>query len=70
MQLNLALFEFNGACGYLLKPEYMRRKDRSFDPFASKIDGVVPTTLKIRVNGRFYSTKYVIFEIDGSSSLG
>ena len=49
MQLNLAFFEFNGGTGLMLKPEYMRRKDRSFDPFSKRIDGVVSSTVKIRV---------------------
>jgi phosphatidylinositol phospholipase C, beta len=26
MQLNLGTFEYNRRCGYLLKPEFMRRK--------------------------------------------
>lgn len=34
MQLNLGIFEYNGRCGYLLKPEFMRRTDRRLDPFA------------------------------------
>lgn len=34
MQLNLGIFEYNQRCGYLLKPEFMRRKDRRLDPFA------------------------------------
>lgn len=50
MQLNLGLFEFNDRCGYLLKPEFMRRKDRKFDPFAeSTVDGIVAGTVKIQV---------------------
>lgn len=28
MQLNLGIFEYNQRCGYLLKPEFMRRQDR------------------------------------------
>lgn len=28
MQLNLGIFEYNMRCGYLLKPEFMRRTDR------------------------------------------
>lgn len=41
MQLNTAIFEFNGRTGYLLKPELMRRKDRTLDPFTeSHLDGV------------------------------
>lgn len=34
MQLNMGFFEYNQRCGYLLKPEFMRREDRRFDPFA------------------------------------
>lgn len=34
MQLNLGIFEYNQRSGYLLKPEFMRRKDRRLDPFA------------------------------------
>lgn len=28
MQLNQGKFEYNGQCGYLLKPDFMRRPDR------------------------------------------
>ncbi len=52
MQLNLGKFEYNNKCGYLLKPEIMRRTDvnKLFDPFAeSPLDGIVAATLKIRV---------------------
>lgn len=34
MQLNQGIFEYNHRCGYLLKPEFMRRTDRRLDPFA------------------------------------
>lgn len=34
MQLNLGIYEYNQRSGYLLKPEFMRRKDRRLDPFA------------------------------------
>lgn len=34
MQLNQGIFEYNRRCGYLLKPEFMRRVDRRLDPFA------------------------------------
>ena len=27
-------FEYNGNCGYLLKPDFMRREDKQFDPFS------------------------------------
>lgn len=53
MQLNLGKFEYNNRCGYLLKPEIMRRMDvnKYFDPLTeSPIDGIVASTLNIRVN--------------------
>lgn len=50
MQLNLALFEQNGRCGYVLKPECMRKKDRHFDPFEdSTVENVVANSLSIQV---------------------
>nr|XP_039247876.1 1-phosphatidylinositol 4,5-bisphosphate phosphodiesterase beta-1-like isoform X6 [Styela clava] len=61
MQFNLGLFEFNNNCGYLLKPEHMRRKDRPFDPFTHNIiDGVVAGTLTIKIiSGQFVSSSKV-----------
>lgn len=51
MQLNMGVFEYNLNCGYLLKPEFMRRPDKHFDPFTENIvDGIVANTVKIRVN--------------------
>lgn len=48
MQQNMALFEFNGQSGYLLKHEFMRRQDKQFNPFSvDGIDVVVATTLSI-----------------------
>lgn len=48
MQQNMALFEFNGQCGYLLKHEFMRRPDKQFDPFSvDRIDVVVASTLSV-----------------------
>ena len=53
MQLNLGTFEYNGRCGYVLKPDFMRRKDRQFDPFAeSTVDGIVAGTVHVKVYGR------------------
>jgi len=52
MQLNLGKFEYNNRCGYILKPEIMRRTDvnKLFDPLTdSPVDGIVASTLKIRV---------------------
>lgn len=60
MQLNMGVFEYNGGSGYLLKPEFMRRTDKHFDPFTENIvDGIVANTVKIKVRltpGGFYSS--------------
>lgn len=49
MQLNLGIFEYNGRSGYILKPDFMRRKDRQFDPFAeSTVDGIVAGSVEIK----------------------
>lgn len=53
MQLNLGIFEYNRRSGYLLKPEFMRRQDKLFDPFTEDIvDGIVANTVKVKVCGR------------------
>lgn len=50
MQLNQGKFEYNGNCGYLLKPDFMRRYDRNFDPFAeSPVDGVIAAQCSVQV---------------------
>lgn len=50
MQLNLGTFEYNRRSGYLLKPEFMRRSDKFFDPFTEDIvDGIVANTVKVKV---------------------
>ena len=50
MQLNLGIFELNGRSGYLLKPQFMRRQDRKFDPFAeSTVDGIIAGTVSVQV---------------------
>lgn len=50
MQLNLGIFEYNGRSGYILKPDFMRRFDRHFDPFAeSTVDGIVAGTVSVKV---------------------
>ncbi|KAL2790373.1 1-phosphatidylinositol 4,5-bisphosphate phosphodiesterase beta-2 isoform 2 [Daubentonia madagascariensis] len=61
MQQNMALFEFNGQSGYLLKHEFMRRPDKQFNPFSvDSIDVVVATTLSITViSGQFLSERSV-----------
>jgi hypothetical protein len=54
MQLNQGKFEYNGNCGYLLKPEFMRRSDKTFDPFAeTPVDGVIAAQCNVQVN--FYT---------------
>lgn len=51
MQLNLGIFEYNGKCGYRLKPEFMRRADKHFDPFTqSTVDGIVAHMLSVKVS--------------------
>lgn len=59
MQLNLGLFEYNGRSGYLLKPDFMRRADRTFDPFTSTtVDGIVAGTVAVKViSGQFLTDK-------------
>ncbi|CAG9858633.1 unnamed protein product [Phyllotreta striolata] len=61
MQLNLGIFEYNFRCGYLLKPDFMRRADRRFYPFAeSTVDGIIAGTVKITViSGQFLTDKRV-----------
>lgn len=61
MQQNMALFEFNGQSGYLLKHEFMRRSDKQFNPFSvDRIDVVVATTLSITViSGQLLSERSV-----------
>jgi len=50
MQLNLGIFEYNNRSGYILKPDFMRRLDKHFDPFAeSVVDGIVAGTVAVRV---------------------
>jgi phosphatidylinositol phospholipase C beta len=60
-QLNQGKFEYNGNCGYLLKPDFMRRSDRSFDPFAdAPVDGVIAAQCSVQViSGQFLSDKKV-----------
>lgn len=54
MQLNLFMFEYNGRSGYRLKPEFMRRPDKHFDPFAENtVDGIVANTLSVKVECDF-----------------
>ncbi|XP_061751423.1 1-phosphatidylinositol 4,5-bisphosphate phosphodiesterase beta-2 [Nerophis ophidion] len=60
MQLNMALFEYNGRTGYILKHDVLRRGDKKFDPFCERIDTVVAITLTIKIySGQFLSDKNV-----------
>ncbi|KAM4018095.1 1-phosphatidylinositol 4,5-bisphosphate phosphodiesterase beta-3 [Anomaloglossus baeobatrachus] len=61
MQLNMGIFEYNRRSGFLLKPEFMRRTDKPFDPFTENIvDGIVANTVKIKIiSGQFLSDKRV-----------
>ncbi|XP_017311778.1 1-phosphatidylinositol 4,5-bisphosphate phosphodiesterase beta-4 isoform X4 [Ictalurus punctatus] len=61
MQLNQGKFEYNGACGFLLKPDFMRRSDRMFDPFSeTPVDGVIAATCSVQVfSGQFLSDKKI-----------
>ncbi|GMR59752.1 hypothetical protein PMAYCL1PPCAC_29947 [Pristionchus mayeri] len=61
MQLNQGKFEYNGCTGYLLKPDFMRRPDRTFDPFSeSPVDGVIAATCSVRViSGQFICDRKV-----------
>ncbi|KAK7153448.1 hypothetical protein R3I93_011380 [Phoxinus phoxinus] len=60
MQLNMALFEFNGRTGYMLKHDVLRRSDKKFDPFSDRIDTIIASTLTIKIySGQFLSDKNV-----------
>ncbi|XP_046801850.1 1-phosphatidylinositol 4,5-bisphosphate phosphodiesterase isoform X1 [Lucilia cuprina] len=61
MQLNQGKFEYNGGCGYLLKPDFMRRSDKDFDPFAdAPVDGVIAAQCSVKIiAGQFLSDKKV-----------
>ena len=71
MQLNQGRFEYNGNCGYLLKPDFMRRNDRTFDPFAeTPVDGLIAAQCNVQViSGQFLSDKkvgtYVVIDMYG-----
>lgn len=57
MQLNMALFEFNGRTGYMLKHDVLRRGDKKFDPFCDRIDTIIASTLSIKVELSFLDRK-------------
>ena len=53
MQLNQGKFEYNATTGYLLKPDFMRRSDKIFDPFSEDVDGVITAQCSVQVNSAF-----------------
>lgn len=61
MQLNMGLFDYNNRSGYILKPEFMRRPDKTFDPFTeATVDGIIAGTVSVKViSGQFLSEKKV-----------
>ncbi|CAN0400227.1 unnamed protein product [Lampetra fluviatilis] len=61
MQLNIGMFEYNRRSGYILKPEFMRRSDKHFDPFSDNtVDGIIANTVSVKViSGQFLSDKKV-----------
>ena len=60
----MGVFEYNGRSGYLLKPEFMRRTDKHFDPFTENIvDGIVANTVKIKVKTNKRDPVFVIVMI-------
>ena len=61
MQLNLGIFQFNRRTGFLLKPDFMCRDDRKFDPFTeTSVDGIIPGTVSLKViSGQFLSDQHV-----------
>lgn len=62
MQLNQGKFDYNAQCGYLLKPDFMRRPDKTFDPFSeSPVDGVIAAHCSVRVRLFIY---YLFFNLN------
>lgn len=62
MQLNMGVFEYNGGSGYLLKPEFMRRTDKNFDPFTdTRVDGIVANTVKVKVKAVDANCFFLLF---------
>lgn len=61
MQLNLGIFQYNRRIGYLLKPDFMCREDRKFDPFTeSSVDGIVSGSVSVQIlSGQFLTDKKV-----------
>ncbi|XP_069116132.1 1-phosphatidylinositol 4,5-bisphosphate phosphodiesterase beta-1-like isoform X3 [Argopecten irradians] len=61
MQINLGIFEYNNRSGYILKPDFMRRTDRRFDPFAeSTVDGIIAGKVVVKIiSGSLLSEKKI-----------
>ena len=61
MQLNLGIFQYNRSTGYILKPDFMYRNDKQFDPFTETgVDGIVSGTVSLKIiSGQFLTDKHV-----------
>eukprot|EP00043_Microstomoeca_roanoka_P019452 m.219130 g.219130 ORF g.219130 m.219130 type:complete len:1629 (-) comp16997_c1_seq1:191-5077(-) len=74
MQLHLGKFKANGACGYLLKPKYMRQRESMFHPHilhGGHLEQNTPEYLGVRVISGQYLPRskiirpYVVVELVG-----
>ena len=66
VQVNHGKFEYNGNCGYLLKPEMLRNENRVFDPFAeSTVDGVIAASCTVTVSFpvMIYRLLFILFAL-------
>ncbi|MGH0150946.1 UNVERIFIED_CONTAM: hypothetical protein FKN15_018560 [Acipenser sinensis] len=61
MQLNMAMFEYNGRTGWLLKHDFLRRSDKTFDPYSDRIDSIVANTVSIKasISPQIYSGQFL-----------
>jgi len=51
---------------YLLKPDFMRRRHRTFDPFSeSPVDGVIAAHCSVQVNNLNFSFLLLMWDIVG-----
>uniref|UniRef100_A0A0N4ZK44 1-phosphatidylinositol 4,5-bisphosphate phosphodiesterase n=1 Tax=Parastrongyloides trichosuri TaxID=131310 RepID=A0A0N4ZK44_PARTI len=49
-QMNSSFFEVNGSCGYVLKPQNMRKESMKFDPFEiNQVENVVPNSVRVTI---------------------
>lgn len=64
MQLNSALFEYNGGCGYVLKPEVLWDRScpfyQQFCPMERDVERISPTVYSLTVSRAWsYITLYI-----------